>query len=75
MLYPLAGLMLLTAGAYADEPKLKNAQKIESKPASCYGTAVEFATSPIEAATLAAKQKKLVFVLHVSGYFEDPTFT
>lgn len=43
---------------------------------SCgYGTAVHFADSPKEAAALARKQQKLVFVLHVSGHFEDPRFT
>lgn len=40
-----------------------------------YGTAVEFADSPKEAAKLAAKEEKLVFVLHVSGHFEDPGIT
>lgn len=52
--------------------------RIESHPeqiATCHGTSVEFVDSPIEAAKLAAKQKKLVFVLHVSGHFEDPNFT
>jgi hypothetical protein len=44
--------------------------------ASCgYGTAVEFVDTPREAAALARKQEKLVFVLHVSGHFEDPQFT
>jgi len=42
---------------------------------ACYGTAVEFVDSPKEAAALARKQEKLVFVLHVSGHFEDPQFT
>ena len=40
-----------------------------------YGTAVEFVDTPREAAALARKQEKLVFVLHVSGHFEDPQFT
>ena len=39
------------------------------------GTAVEFVDSPKEAATLAKKEEKLVFILHVSGHFEDPRFT
>lgn len=44
--------------------------------AACgFGTAVEFVDSPREAAALARKQEKLVFVLHVSGHFEDPQFT
>lgn len=40
-----------------------------------YGTSVEWAGSPSDAAKLAKEQQKLVFVLHVSGYFEDPKFT
>ena len=43
---------------------------------SCgFGTKVDFVDSPKEAATLAAKQEKLVMVLHVSGHFEDPGLT
>jgi hypothetical protein len=40
-----------------------------------FGTSVSFLESPAEAATQAAKQEKLVLVLHVSGIFEDPRFT
>ena len=39
------------------------------------GTAVDFLDSPKEAAALAKKEEKLVFILHVSGLFEDPRFT
>ena len=39
------------------------------------GTAVDFVDSPKEAAALAKKEEKLVFILHVSGHFEDPRFT
>jgi hypothetical protein len=31
--------------------------------------------SPSDAAAAAKKQEKLLFVLHVSGNFEDPKFT
>jgi hypothetical protein len=41
---------------------------------SC-GTSVDFVDTPKEAAALAKKEQKLVFVLHVSGHFEDPRFT
>jgi hypothetical protein len=41
----------------------------------CFGTTVDFVDTPKEAAALARKQEKLVFVLHVSGHFEDPRFT
>ena len=40
-----------------------------------FGTPVEFMSSPSEAAKWAKKEGKLVFVLHVSGNFEDPRFT
>ena len=55
---------VLTAPAFAAESET-----------ACYGTKVEFLDTPKEAATLAKKQEKLVFVLHVSGNFEDPRFT
>jgi len=40
-----------------------------------HGTQVEFVDTPKEAAELAKKQEKLVFVLHLSGVFEDPNLT
>jgi hypothetical protein len=40
-----------------------------------YGTSVDFAASPVEAARHALQEGKLVFVLHLSGHFEDPRFT
>lgn len=40
-----------------------------------FGTSVEFLETPSEAARQALKKEKLVFVLHVSGNFEDPRFT
>jgi hypothetical protein len=63
---------LLAAALWAEEPRLRTAGM---PPTACHGTAVEFVDTPVEAARLAAKEKKLVFVLHVSGYFEDPNFT
>jgi hypothetical protein len=36
---------------------------------------VEFAKDPTEAATLAKQEHKLMFVLHVSGNFEESKFT
>ena len=41
----------------------------------CHGTTINFVDSPSEAARKAKKEEKLVFVLHVSGHFEDPRFT
>ena len=40
-----------------------------------YGTEVKFVDSAIEASKLAVKQEKLVFVLHVSGNFEESKYT
>jgi hypothetical protein len=45
------------------------------KACGSYGTKIDFLDSPTEAAKLAKKENKLVFVLHVSGLFEDPKFT
>jgi hypothetical protein len=51
-------------------------------PAACgtagperYGTAVDFVSDPTEAARQALRDKKLLFVLHVAGNFEDSKFT
>jgi hypothetical protein len=40
-----------------------------------YGTSVNFVDTPSLAAQQAKKEQKLVFVLHVSGHFEDPKLT
>ena len=40
-----------------------------------YGTSFFFEETPADAAKAARKDGKLVMVLHVSGYFEDPTLT
>ena len=40
-----------------------------------HGTTIHFLDTPSKAATQAKKDGKLVFVLHVSGNFEDPRFT
>ena len=47
------------------------------KAAGCgnHGTSLEFVGTPKEAAKKAAKEEKLVFVLHISGHFEDPALT
>jgi len=68
----LAGLLLSAGLVSAGSPK---APPAEGATCGSYGTTVEFVDSPAEAARLAKKQGKLVFVLHVSGNFEDPRFT
>jgi hypothetical protein len=67
LLAPLFGLAALQGSEPADK----------AKGGSCgsFGTSVEFVDTPSEAARLARKDEKLVFILHVSGHFEDPRFT
>lgn len=71
-LHTLAAGLALTAAcaglAGADARK-------EAPSCASHGTTIEFLDSPKEAAAAAKKQGKLVFVLHVSGNFEDPRFT
>jgi hypothetical protein len=40
-----------------------------------YGTSVDFLDDPPGAAQQALRDKKLLFVLHVAGNFEDDKFT
>jgi hypothetical protein len=40
-----------------------------------FGTTISFVRNPAEAARLAAQERKLTFLLHVSGSFEDAGFT
>jgi hypothetical protein len=71
-----AGLFLaplLALAGPAKSPLLKPGK--EDTGCGSFGTKVEFVESPSEAAKLAKKEEKLVFVLHVSGNFEDPRFT
>jgi hypothetical protein len=63
----LAALAFTASAALADEPPATGCGH--------YGTTVDFVGSPSEAARRAKQEEKLVFVLHVSGHFEDPRFT
>jgi hypothetical protein len=55
-----------------DQPK---GLGLDTPTCKTYGTVVTFAKSPSEAAKMAAKEEKLVMVLHISGIFEDPNLT
>jgi hypothetical protein len=48
---------------------------MQRPPAELLGTSVQFVNNPLEAAHIAEREGKLLFVLHVSGNFEDPQFT
>jgi hypothetical protein len=71
----LPGLWLCNASA-AEKSGAASAPVCKAD-GSCgnYGTSVQFVASPSEAARQALKEEKLVFVLHVSGLFEDPKLT
>jgi hypothetical protein len=62
-------LILAAALIAQDEPKCRKCG------GNTYGTSVHWAGSPEDAAKKAKEQEKLVFILHVSGHFEDPKFT
>ena len=70
------GLILLPSGQLTGRPVGPEPSKPPA-PVACgsYGTAVDFVDSPADAAKQAAKQQKLVLVLHVSGQFEDSGLT
>jgi hypothetical protein len=55
----------------APPPQPKNAPP----EGETYGTSVLFLGNPVEAAETARRESKLLFVLHVSGNFEDSCFT
>ena len=68
-LWNLAAMLCLATASAGESAKA-------DKPAcGSHGTTIEFVDTPNEAATQAKKEEKLVFVLHVSGNFEDPRFT
>jgi hypothetical protein len=70
-----AGLAAAIWVGFAGAAQEKGKPAADSEPASCHGTAVNFVDTPSEAAKQAKKEEKLVFVLHVSGQFEDPGIT
>ena len=68
LLLPMFAILCI---GYAD------AKDKASEKTTCgdHGTSVHFHATPSEAAKQALKEQKLVFVLHVSGHFEDSDFT
>ena len=76
-LYTATGLLsaLLLHGSGARAAQVPSLQPDKEVCTGDFGTAVHFLKTPSEAAKQALKEQKLVFVLHVSGDFEDPDFT
>jgi hypothetical protein len=76
VLLHMAGLCLVpcVGPALAHEPEALLKDKTAATCGS-HGTRVDFVDTPGQAAKIAKKEEKLVFVLHVSGNFEDPRFT
>lgn len=69
-LWAAGALTLLWLGsAGAREPAVK------TEACGEHGTSLHFEKDPSAAARRALKEEKLVMVLHISGYFEDPDFT
>jgi hypothetical protein len=59
------------------EPKPEPVAVVQEpvKADTCYGTAIHFVGTPVEAAQDAAANKKLIMVMTISGNFEDSKFT
>ncbi len=64
--------LLLAAGLVAG---LALPATVRAGDCAKHGTQVNFVDTPKEAAELAKKQEKLVFVLHLSGVFVVPNLT
>ena len=72
----LAAAVALAAICVGGQPPPKPPVAAIDKPNDvCFGTTIHFVESPKDAAAQAKKDEKLVLILHVSGYFEDPRFT
>ncbi len=71
--FAIAALAVL--GFMAQGAGRLRAQACDECGEETYGTTIEWAGSPSEAAARAKTEQKLVFILHVSGHFEDPEFT
>ena len=57
------------------EFKLPDAELMPADRCKTFDTKVRFHRGPAEAAAEAKASKKMLFVLHISGHFEDPGFT
>lgn len=64
---------LTSESAREEEPEAPPAK--DEPTCQRFGTAVDFATSPVDALVRAGKEQKLLFLLHISGNFDDSKFT
>jgi len=72
----LMAVGLLAAGLTAPATAQKGGLKLPgAETCGDHGTNVHFEKTPKDAAARAAKEEKLVMVLHISGLFEDPDYT
>jgi hypothetical protein len=69
------GLALLAGWPLAYGSEGKPAKTADCGCTKGHGTSVQFYDTPSDAAAVAKKEQKLVFVLHISGNFETPEFT
>jgi hypothetical protein len=73
---PIQVTVNVEPGPQEPGPIVKPDQVAEPEPGpGCLGTKVDFLDHPDKAAALAKQEKKLLFILHVSGHFEDSKFT
>jgi hypothetical protein len=64
----------LAVPAWADD-KTPASKGIGDATCGDFGTSLRFEKNPKDAATKAVKTEKLVLVIHISGYFEEPDYT
>ena len=80
LLAPSASLLQQSRGKDLGLPRRQIPENVSvkapPKPAGeTYGTQVMFHSNQAEAAELAQQKHKLLFVMHISGNFEDSCFT
>ena len=72
-------LLMIASLFVAAQEKQQEPPKCEKQCAKCkkdtFQTTIQWKGSPSDAAAQAKKEEKLLFILHVSGNFEDPKFT
>ncbi len=74
--FALAALAAVIATPVLAQDKDKDCKKQCGKCGQeKFGTSITWKGTPTDAAVLAKKQEKLLFILHVSGNFEDAKFT